>query len=72
MPSNGAEGEYFHSIWCANCVKATSCQIDLKAMCGEQPKQWRYDDDGVPECTSFSDERKPRKYRCKQTNDLFG
>lgn len=70
-PSNGTEGMMFHDLWCASCVKASSCMIELRAMNGDQPKQWRFDDDGVPECTSFSDHRKPRGYRCKTTDDLF-
>ena len=72
MPSNGTEGLMFEEQWCASCIKRSGCTIVLTAMAGKQPKAWKFDDDGKPECTSFQDHRKPRAYRCGKTDDLFG
>lgn len=71
MPHNGTEGLMFEEQWCGPCVKRSSCQMMMNAMAGVQPRAWRYGDDGVPVCTSFSDTRKPRVARCSKTDDLF-
>lgn len=67
-PSNGTEGEIFESMWCDHCerdrafredmTKADGCPIlaDVQIMevgDPEYPKQWRRDENGVPECSGF-------------------
>jgi|DEB0MinimDraft_10_1074344.scaffolds.fasta_scaffold127077_3 hypothetical protein len=72
MPSNGTEGEMFMSQWCSTCVKQDTCMRVLHAMAGDQPRDWRFDDNGEPECRAHSDKRPARQVpRCKKTGDLF-
>lgn len=67
-PSNGTEGEFFMSLWCGGCKReaayradpdnAEPCMISLWAMAvhsddPDYPKEWRRDDQGVPECTAW-------------------
>ena len=39
-------------------------------MFGKEPKQWVYDDNEKPTCTSFASER-PKKKRVKPISNLF-
>lgn len=63
-PSNGSEGEWFMSKWCARCVKDTAskpCAIIGRTMSLDvtdkgYPREWVEDDRG-PRCTAFSDHR---------------
>ena len=61
MPSNGTEGMLFMAQFCDNCYKEKNCTILTKGLCGEQPKQWVYDVDNNPTCTSFNSGRPKRK-----------
>ena len=70
-PSNSTEGEMFMERWCSGCIKKSGCSILNNALVGKQSRSWRYDDNGVPECTSFQDQRKRTNYRCRKTEDLF-
>ena len=71
VPSNGTEGDMFMSRWCHRCIKESGCTILTGSMFGASPKQWRYDGNGEPECTSFRDHRRETNYRCRKTEDLF-
>lgn len=68
QPSNGSEGEYFMARWCNHCARdeafqanpdeADGCEIAGMTMClhvdnPSYPKEWRYADDGQPQCTAF-------------------
>lgn len=59
MPSNGTEGCDFEYRWCNHCLKMPvnpdkgGCEIFLNALCGKQPKQWVYGEDGKSICTAF-------------------
>lgn len=75
-PSNGTEGMWFMSEWCDKCTIRGICKILSKTMTydiddPEYPHQWIRDSEGYPECTSFTDSRKPASYHCKKTADLF-
>lgn len=80
-PSNGSEGDYFESRWCAECRRrggeGDACRIILAAMAfsprdAEYPPEWIYGEDGQPQCSAFQDKHAPRPaYRCKTTVDLF-
>jgi hypothetical protein len=63
-PSNGTEGERFIVEYCDRCVhepqddKSQGCKILIRTMVHdvndpEYPKEWVYDDEGVPKCTEF-------------------
>lgn len=69
-PSNGTEGAIFMGMWCGHCERdrafredtGDSCPIAADAMVFDvedeaYPRQWRYDDNGVPECTGFVEEQ---------------
>lgn len=69
-PSNGTEGEIFHSAWCSDCTKDAAtrtgdfmngCPIIANSMAYDRnhpsyPKEWVYGDDGQPKCTAFEGE----------------
>ena len=69
-PSNGSEGSSFMDEFCDNCYKCDGCSILLKVLIGERVKQWIYDDNANPVCTSFSAKRpvKGKKVDTNQTN----
>ena len=65
-PSNASEGESFYTTWCAECERERSflesggdgCLIYVATMVldtddPEYPKDWVYDEQGVPCCTAF-------------------
>lgn len=66
QPSNGSEGEWFHSRWCYKCAKfphSMTAQKQCMIVCRTQiyktedkeyPREWRYVND-VPTCTAFKD-----------------
>lgn len=63
FPSNGTEGEQFFSAWCERCYKYNQCTIlDGSLLKSKEPKQWIYDNNGKPTCTSF----KSRAERAKE------
>lgn len=67
-PSNGTEGMYFVSKYCENCIHEKfmhtqehgdlCCDILSNSMCfspgdKEYPKEWIYDENGKPCCTTY-------------------
>lgn len=64
-PSNGTEGGWFEDKFCMNCIntnpdptKRPQCDIWCAAVCWDikderYPKQWTYDADNKPTCTSW-------------------
>lgn len=78
-PSNGSEGEWFFRDWCDQCAAYNICKIWPATMAygtdhPKYPKQWIYDKDDVPTCTSFSEKksRGPKRIRDGNTIDMFG
>ena len=82
FPSNGTEGMVFMSMWCESCTKDTMlrggktyCTILTNSMVKPPPvKQWIYDEENRPICTSFKQSGmiKKRKIRkSEQTIDMF-
>ena len=67
-PSNGTEGDQFQSVWCDKCYKKNSCSILNSSYTGKHVKQWIYDDDMNPTCTSFNANRPAPKH--KENNNL--
>lgn len=66
-PSNGTEGEWFDSHYCAKCSRDLlgrklgdgGCKILLRALTKdvsdpEYPREWTYNDADFPTCTAFS------------------
>ena len=77
-PSNGTEGEWFMDKFCANCCKDTTqrkidgktmCNILTKSLLNEQPKEWIYDENDKPVCTSFKDLSQRKIYAKKQPKE---
>lgn len=64
FPSNGTDGMIFMDSNCDQCWKEKRCTILTNSMIGKQPKQWIYDDNGYPTCTSKQTTRP--KYNKKQ------
>jgi hypothetical protein len=60
FPSNGTEGMEFIAKYCDNCYKEKYCIILTNSMIGKEPKQWIYDKNGNPYCTSQKTERSKR------------
>lgn len=67
-PSNGSEGEWFISQYCAKCIHEQflhtqngnhkTCKILSDTMVFSvndpgYPKEWIYDNEGNPDCTAF-------------------
>ncbi len=68
-PSNGTEGEWFHSAWCCKCIRdaktrepdgdpCDGCDVLARTFAfglddPDYPNEWRYSDDGRPICTAF-------------------
>lgn len=61
FPSNGTEGMEFIANNCENCYKEKCCTILTGSMIGKEPKQWIYDKNGNPYCTSQQTERPKKK-----------
>lgn len=66
IPSNSDEAIWFTSKFCEVCRKDTGfrkengkvfCSILGNALSGEKVKQWIYDEESKPVCTSFIDYR---------------
>lgn len=53
-PSSGNEGMLFIAAWCDLCYKQKYCTILSGSLLGKHPKQWLYDKNNIPSCTSFS------------------
>ena len=65
-PSNGTEGDGFIFKFCAECIHDSQfrggrkyCNILNRSLMYDKnekgyPKQWRYDENGQPTCTKFS------------------
>lgn len=70
MPSNGSEGCWFMSIYCDKCYKKNSCTILSKSLVGNQPKQWIYNENNKPTCTSFNPNRPKSSNKYKPKNNL--
>jgi hypothetical protein len=72
LPSNGTDGVWFTQKYCDKCYKESQCTILTNAYCGGQPKQWIYDENNHPVCTSFNPNRPKRKKRqITQGSTLF-
>lgn len=62
-PSNGTEGEMFYEQNCMRCTRETEdepCVIFGMSMFNDigdpdYPTEWKYDQDGRPQCTAFSE-----------------
>ena len=71
-PGNGTDGDVFQDNNCGICYKSPNCTILLKSLVGEQPKQWVYNESGMPICTSLNPNRpKRKKKKDSNTNQLF-
>lgn len=78
QPSNGTEGMMFFDEFCDKCVKERRCKIIGRTMLYDPgdtkyPKQWVYDDNGYPTCTSFRGEpyqRRDNRYPSRDPNQL--
>lgn len=76
-PSNGTEGMIFMEKFCDKCKKNNTgdgCKILADSLCfevnePEYPKEWVYDENNKPTCTSFTTETVKRK---KVYNDNDG
>jgi hypothetical protein len=53
-PSNSSDGDGFMAKYCYKCYKEKQCTILTNALIGNQPKQWIYDENKNPICTSFN------------------
>jgi hypothetical protein len=69
-PSNGTEGMIFTDNNCNNCYKMNNCSILINSFAGKQPKQWIYNEENKPFCTSFNSERPKYKRIYKPKNNL--
>ena len=70
MPSNGTEGQIFMEKYCDKCYKEKNCNMLLNSMIGKQPKQWIYDKNNKPTCTSFNPNRPKSNNKYKHKNNL--
>lgn len=70
MPSNGTEGDIFFDNYCYKCYKEKQCTILTNSLMGKRPKQWIYDENNNPTCTSFNPNR-PKTKRKLDTGTLF-
>ena len=65
-PSNGTEGDMFMERFCFNCVHdgyteetpEAGCELIIRSMAyktsdPDYPKEWVFDENGVPKCTRF-------------------
>ena len=59
-PSNSTDGEMFMCEYCYKCYKYKQCTILTSAFFGKQVKQWIYDENESPICTSFNPNRPKR------------
>ena len=64
-PANGTDGEIFTSEFCDRCYKRYGCSILMKSLIGIEPKQWIYDENDKPTCTSFNPNRPKQKRKVK-------
>lgn len=93
-PSNATQGDCFMSEFCFKCAKYTDpdavsqCDVLTRSMIYDEnekqyPRQWAYDENENPVCTSFKDrdefnaERRAKRKqsapkKCNSTIDLFG
>lgn len=79
-PSNGTEGDIFMARYCQRCRRhAHDCDILLAAYAYDSddpayPREWKYNNVGVPMCSAFSDidGEPPPAPRCTETLDMFG
>ena len=69
FPSNGTEGALFELNNCDNCYKRSGCTILRNAYFGVKPKQWIYDGENKPICTSFQKNR-PKAKSKRDPNEL--
>jgi hypothetical protein len=67
-PSNGTDGMIFISNNCDKCYKCHTCTILTGSFLGKEPKQWIYDKNNNPICTSLKTER-PRKNKSHNQNE---
>ena len=67
--SNGTEGMIFEATFCKSCYKYNQCTILTNSLIGKQPKQWIYDNNNKPFCTSFNPSRPKAKKKVKQLNE---
>jgi hypothetical protein len=70
-PSNSTDGMEFMAKYCDNCYKVNQCTILTNALIGNDVKQWDYDENDMPVCTSFKAERPKKKVNQSNENSLF-
>lgn len=79
QPSNGTEGMSFYCDWCETCVNegdvedGEGCEILGRTMVykvedSEYPKEWCYDEQGVPCCTAY---KPPADENTKKVRELL-
>ncbi len=68
-PSNGTEGALFELNNCDNCYKRSGCTIKRNAYFGVKPKQWIYNSENKPICTSLQKNR-PKAKSKRDPNEL--
>ncbi len=81
-PSNGTEGDIFHSERCEHCAyfcdeNEEYCEIINLTMIYKiddknYPSEWTYDDEGDPCCTQYLHNSEMLPQRCTRTQDMFG
>jgi hypothetical protein len=72
QPTSGSEGEGFGGNWCFRCerdrnfrgtgeggcaILAATMMLDVKD--DDDPRAWRYDENGKPVCTEFTQDKQP-------------
>ena len=70
FPSNGTESSNFFDYNCDKCYKFSTCTIIKGFFLGKQPKQWVYDDDGLPICTSYKSNSERYRSKKKQISKM--
>ena len=72
FPSNGTEGMIFWDRNCFRCYKEKQCSILTNSLIGKEPKQWVYNEEGIPICTSLRTDRpKTKKKAINNQPKLF-
>ena len=71
FPSNGTEGCWFIEKYCDTCYKRYNCTILMRSLIGKEPKQWIYNEENEPTCTSFCKKRPLNKKHNINAPTLF-
>jgi len=70
-PSNSVDGDYFEITNCDKCYKKSFCSILTNAYVGKRPKQWIYNDENLPTCTSLNTNRPKSNHKQIDYPQLF-